>query len=70
MAKVAPFFSTHPLDVGFYHDNDECPAGREIASSDLAAGMGRAGSLCAFCEVWDRAQTEADYEPGQLDDGN
>lgn len=40
MTKVNPYHSSNPSDPDVYHDNDDCPAGKQIPSYNRVPGTG------------------------------
>lgn len=52
MAKIDPFYSvnesTKPADNRRHHNNDQCPPGRDIPTSERKQGTG-GYKLCEHC---------------------
>ena len=52
MARVAPYYTARPETGGernVYHNDDECPRGREISAADLRKGTDDR-PLCKVCK--------------------
>ena len=49
MSKVAAYHSTNESDPDVYHDDDNCPSGKQIPSWNKAAGT-NGWPLCGHCK--------------------
>jgi hypothetical protein len=38
MARVAPYHSSNPKDPDVYHDDDQCPTGKQIPTHNKRSG--------------------------------
>ena len=48
LSKVPTFHTTEPEDPEVYHDDDECPYGKNIKSEHRAYGTG-GRDKCSWC---------------------
>jgi hypothetical protein len=48
MAQVTPFHTTGTQQLKVYHDDDDCPNGRNVLSSNRVAGTG-GRRKCSYC---------------------
>jgi hypothetical protein len=51
MAKVDPFHTSEPEDPEVYHDNDECPYGKNIKREHRVPGRGVNRDKCSWCRT-------------------